>query len=120
MGDHLQMELADVGHGTVVFTCRPDESHCNPLGTVHGGLVSTLLDSALGCAAHTTLPAGTGYTSIEITVNYLRPVQIGGLLTCTGRVTKPGRQLSVPRWAAAGHPRGSQAHFRLEHGHCAA
>lgn len=94
MGDHMRMELTEVDSGTVTFRCRPDESHCNPLGTVHGGLVSTLLDSALGCAAHTTLPAGIGYTSIEIKVNYLRPVQIGGVLTCTGRVTKPGRRVA--------------------------
>lgn len=56
--------------------------------------VCKLLDSALGCAAHTTLPAGTGYTSIEIKVNHLRLVLVdGGPLTCTGRVTKPGRRV---------------------------
>ena len=55
----------------------------------------TLLDSALGCATHTTLPAGSGYTSIEIKVNYLRPVTAaGGALICRGRVTKPGRRVA--------------------------
>ncbi len=92
---HFQMELLEVDHGSVTFRCRPDESHFNPIGAVHGGLVCTLLDSALGCATHTTLPAGTGYTSIEIKVSYLRPVRPGsGPLTCTGRVTKPGRRVT--------------------------
>ncbi|GAB3566554.1 PaaI family thioesterase [Spelaeicoccus albus] len=92
---HIGMDILDVGHGTVTFSCRPDESHGNPMGAVHGGLVCTLLDSALGCATHTTLPAGTGYTSIEIKVNYLRPVMAdSGPLVCTGRVTKPGRRVA--------------------------
>ena len=89
------MDLVEVGPGTVTFRCQPDESHYNPIGMVHGGLVCTLLDSALGCATHTTLPAGTGYTSIEIKVNYLRPVTAdSGPLICTGRVTKPGRRVT--------------------------
>lgn len=92
---HMNMELTVVEEGTVTFTCRPEESHSNPIGAIHGGLVCTLLDSALGCAAQTTLPAGTGYTSIDINVSYLRPVRAdGGLLTCTGRVVKPGRRVA--------------------------
>ena len=92
---HFAMDVVEVGPGTVTFRCRPAESHYNPIGTVHGGLVCTLLDSALGCATHTTLPAGTGYTSIEIKVNYLRPVTVdSGPLICTGRVTKPGSRVA--------------------------
>jgi uncharacterized protein (TIGR00369 family) len=92
---HFAMELTEVDHGSVTFTCRPDESHYNPIGMVHGGLVCTLLDSALGCATQTTLPAGTGYTSIEIKVSYLRPVSAAsGPLTCVGRVTKPGKRVT--------------------------
>ena len=95
IASHFAMDVVEVGPGTVTFRCRPDESHYNPIGTVHGGLVCTLLDSALGCATHTTLPAGTGYTSIEIKVNYLRPVNVdSGPLICTGRVTKPGRRVA--------------------------
>lgn len=61
---------------------------------VHGGFVATLLDSALGCAAHSTLPAGTGYTSIDLTISFLRPLSAdSGPLTCTGRVIKPGRRV---------------------------
>ena len=92
---HMRMELVEAEPGTVTFRCHPDESHYNPIGMVHGGLVCTLLDSALGCAAQTTLPAGTGYTSIELKVSYLRPVSSdSGPLTCTGRVTKPGRRVT--------------------------
>ena len=95
MAGHIRMQLVEVERGAVTFHCHPDESHYNPLGTVHGGLVCTLLDSALGCAAHTTLPAGTGYTSIEIKINYLRPVTPdSGPLICVGRVTKEGRRVT--------------------------
>ncbi len=95
MASHLRAKLVDVSHGVVTFSCDPDESHYNPIGAVHGGLVCTLLDSALGCAAQSTLPAGTGYTSIEIKVNYLRSVtRDSGPLTCVGRVTKPGRRVA--------------------------
>lgn len=95
MASHVNMEAFAVEHGSVAFSCSPDESHYNPIGAVHGGLVCTLLDSALGCATHTTLPAGTGYTSIEIKVNYLRPITAeSGSLTCNGWVTKPGRRVA--------------------------
>jgi len=53
---HFGMEVIEVGPGAVTFRCLPDDSHYNPIGTVHGGVVCTLLDSALGCATHTTLP----------------------------------------------------------------
>lgn len=77
--------------GTVTFTCDPEESHYNPIGTVHGGLVCTLLDSVLGCAVQTTLPKGQGYTSLEIKISYLRPVMADtGQLTAVGIATKPG------------------------------
>ena len=69
----MGMTLSGIGEGGVEFRCRPDESAYNPIGLVHGGLVCTLLDSVAGCAVHTTLPAGVGYTSLEITVSYLRP-----------------------------------------------
>ncbi|WP_158867901.1 PaaI family thioesterase [Leifsonia sp. AG29] len=91
----MRMSLTAVDAGTATFVCEPDESHYNPIGTVHGGLVCTLLDSALGCAVQTTLPQGFGYTSIGITVNYLRPVHShSGPLTCVATVTKPGRRVA--------------------------
>jgi uncharacterized protein (TIGR00369 family) len=85
-----------VHHGLAVFECTPDESVYNPIGLVHGGLACTLADSAAGCAVHTTLEPGARYTSIDITVNYLRPVTLAsGTLVATGRVTKPGRRVAL-------------------------
>jgi len=90
----LGIELESVAPGEAVFVCIPDESVYNPIGTVHGGLVCTLLDSAIGCAVHTTLPLGVGYTSIELKVNYLRPVHAGMTLRARGWVVKPGRRVA--------------------------
>ena len=87
--------IVSVAEGEVVFACTPDDAAYNPIGVVHGGLVCTLLDSVGGCAVQTTLPAGVGYTSIEISVRYLRPVHAGTELTATGRVVKPGRRVAV-------------------------
>jgi len=81
-------------HGEAVFECSPTTAHYNPLGVVHGGLACTLLDTVLGCAAHTTLPAGVGYTSVDLNVVYLRPILPGnGPLRATGRVRKGGRRV---------------------------
>jgi len=90
----MQFDLVDVEPGKVVFTCQPDASMYNPNGAIHGGLVCTLLDSAAGLALHSTLPAGKGYTSIEIKVNYLKPVRLGaGALSATGTVVKSGARV---------------------------
>jgi uncharacterized protein (TIGR00369 family) len=94
IAETMGFTLAEVEPGRVTFECRPGPELYNPIGAVHGGLACTLLDSAIGCAAHTTLQAGQGYTSIEISVKYLRPVSSeGGLLRATGFVTKPGRRV---------------------------
>ena len=94
IGHLLGMRVVDVEHGRAVFTLTPDESMYNPIGVVHGGIVCTLLDSALGCALHTTLPAGKGYTSVEIKVSYLKAVRpSSGLLTATGRVVRVGSRV---------------------------
>lgn len=91
IGRLMNFGYRTVGLGEVSFTCEPDESHYNPIGVVHGGLVCTLLDSVTACAVHTTLPAGVGYTSLELKVSYLRAVRLGdGPLVATGRVTRPG------------------------------
>ncbi|GAA2055163.1 PaaI family thioesterase [Nocardiopsis rhodophaea] len=81
--------------GEVWMSCTPDESVYNPIGLVHGGLVCTLLDSVIGCAVHTTLPAGSAYSSIELKVNYLRPIHANtGAIHARGWVTKPGRRVA--------------------------
>jgi uncharacterized protein (TIGR00369 family) len=91
----LQMWLTEAAPGRATFRCDPDESVYNPIGVIHGGLVCTMLDSAVGCAVQTTLPQGIGYASAEIKVNYLRPVHPGGgPLTATGTVVKPGRRIA--------------------------
>ena len=85
-----------VERGLAQFEYVPDESAYNPIGVIHGGLICTLADSVAGCAVHTTLDAGIGYTSIDITVNYLRPVTVdSGTLVAVGRVTKPGRRVAL-------------------------
>jgi uncharacterized protein (TIGR00369 family) len=90
----MQFDLVEAELGRAVFTCLPDESLYNPIGAVHGGLVCTLLDSAAGCALHTTLPQGKGYTSVEIKVSYLKAVRAtSGLLTATGTVVKSGSRV---------------------------
>ncbi len=91
----MQMGVTALEEGRVEFTCDLDESVYNPIGVVHGGLVCTMLDTVAGCAVHTTLPAGVGYTSIELKVSYLRAVHVGsGPLTAIGRVVKPGRRVA--------------------------
>jgi uncharacterized protein (TIGR00369 family) len=91
----VQMDVVAVEAGRVEFTCAVDESVYNPIGVVHGGLVCTLLDTVAGCAVHSTLPQGVGYTSIELKVTYLRAVtQASGTLTAVGTVVKPGRRVA--------------------------
>jgi uncharacterized protein (TIGR00369 family) len=91
----LQMDVLDLAEGRVEFGCGVDESVYNPMGAVHGGLLCALLDTVVGCAVHTTLPQGMAYTSIELKVNYLRPVHAAsGPLTAVGTVVKPGRRVA--------------------------
>jgi uncharacterized protein (TIGR00369 family) len=82
--------------GRVTVTLRPGEHHLNPLGTVHGGVLATLLDTACGCAVHTTLDAGTGYTSLDLVTRFLRPVSPAtGLITCEGEVLARGSRTAT-------------------------
>jgi len=94
MGVLMNFEMVEAERGRVVLACTPGEEHYNPLGIVHGGLLCTLLDTVIGCATHTTLERGTGYTSIELKVSFLRSVTLDtGRLTATGTVTKDGRRV---------------------------
>jgi uncharacterized protein (TIGR00369 family) len=82
--------------GRVVVEMPAAEFHYNPLGGVHGGVISTLLDTAAACAVHTTLAVGETYTSVDLTVKFLRPVTIdSGLLTCEGTVIQRGRRTAL-------------------------
>jgi uncharacterized protein (TIGR00369 family) len=90
----LGMGITSVDDGEVVFTVAPHPSHYNPIGVVHGGVLSTALDTVLGCAVHSTLQPGWAYTSIDLNVSYLRGVTLdSGMLTFTGRVIKRGRRV---------------------------
>ncbi len=91
IASHINMDFVSVDPGTVVMGATPDESHYNPIGSVHGGFFATLLDSVCGCAVQTTLPAGTAYTSLDLNVSFLRSITAEtGRVVATGRVTKPG------------------------------
>jgi len=88
------MDITVVEDGEVVFTLAPHASHYNPLGVVHGGILCTALDTVAGCAVHSTLQPGWGYTSIDLNVSYLRGVTLDtGLITFTGRVIKRGKRV---------------------------
>jgi uncharacterized protein (TIGR00369 family) len=92
----LNMRLESVEAGVVVFAMTPAEYHYNPIGSVHGGVYSALLDSAAGCAVHSLLPAGTGYTSLDLSVRFLRAVRVDtGVITCTGTVRNLGRRTAL-------------------------
>jgi uncharacterized protein (TIGR00369 family) len=74
IGVLMNFRIGEVSEGHAVFIVTPEEYHYNPIGVVHGGVAATLLDSAMGCAVHSTLPAGARYTTLEIKVNYIRPM----------------------------------------------
>mgnify|MGYP006146003329 FL=1 len=96
IGDTMDFIPVHIEHGLAVFQGRPQQRHYNPLGTVHGGWFCTLLDSAVGCAVHTTLPAGKGYTTLELKVNMLRPLTDAvPLVRAEGRVIHAGRQVAT-------------------------
>jgi uncharacterized protein (TIGR00369 family) len=83
----------EVELGRAVFDFEPGPQHYNPIGSVHGGVAMTLLDSAMGCAVHTTLPAGVGYTTQTLEVKFVRPItRDSGVLRCEAEVIHRGRR----------------------------
>lgn len=70
----LDFTIVDVAPGRAVFQGAPGPAHLNPMGGIHGGWYATILDSALGCAVHTLLPAGRGYTTAELSVNLVKAI----------------------------------------------
>ncbi|MFJ5049189.1 PaaI family thioesterase [Streptomyces sp. NPDC098077] len=96
IGRLLGMRFDEVDHGRIVLSLDTRPDFANPLGTVHGGIAATLLDSAMGCAVHTTLPAGAGYTTLELKVNYIRAARTDGqTLTAEGTVIHVGRRTAT-------------------------
>jgi uncharacterized protein (TIGR00369 family) len=99
----LDFRPVSVEPGTVVFEFTPGEFHYNPIGSVHGGVLSTLCDSACGCAVQSLLPAGTYYTSLDLSVKFLRAVgSATGPLTCTGTVTHLGGRSALAEASLTG------------------
>ena len=96
MSRHMNFRATQVERGRIVFAGTPDARHLNPMGVVHGGWVSTLLDSALGCAGQTLCEAGYGSTSVDLRVNFTRAITPAtGRLVCEAKVVHPGRQLAT-------------------------
>jgi uncharacterized protein (TIGR00369 family) len=92
----LDFFLVEVGEGRAVFQGTPGPAHLNPMGTIHGGWYATLLDSALGCAVHTLMPAGRAYTTAELSVNLVRAIgPKAPRVRAEGKVVHCGRQLAT-------------------------
>src|SRR4051812_15202789 len=92
----LGFTLDSVEAGRVQFSFEPAEYHYNPIGSVHGGVYASLLDSATGCAVHSVLPAGVGYTSLDLTVKFLRAITVDtGRVRCIGTVPHLGGRTAL-------------------------
>ena len=92
----LDFKLISIQPGRAEFTFQPQEFHYNPLGSVHGGVITAVLDSAMGCTLHSVLPLGTGYTTIEIKVNFLKSISIKtGLMRATGVIINQGNRTAL-------------------------
>ncbi|MGP9021029.1 PaaI family thioesterase [Streptomyces sp. BR1] len=108
IGKLIGMTFDEIDEGRTVMSLDPRPEFSNPLGTVHGGIAATLLDSVMGCAVHTMLPAGVGYTTLELKVNYIRPVALDA-----GRLTAEGTTIHVGRRTATAEGRVLSAEGKL-------
>ncbi|MFE7333501.1 PaaI family thioesterase [Streptomyces griseus] len=96
IGHTLDFTLDEVESGRAVFSLTPGEEHYNPIGSMHGGVFATLLDSAAGCAVQSTLPRRMAYTSLDLTVKFLRPVTVDtGRVRAIGTVINGGRRTAL-------------------------
>jgi len=92
----LDFRVESIEKGKAIFAFEPQEFHYNPIGTVHGGVISAILDSAMGCSIHSLLPAGTGYTTLELKVNFLKAITIkSGELKAVGKVIHSGSRTAL-------------------------
>jgi uncharacterized protein (TIGR00369 family) len=92
----LGMGVVEVQDGRALFALLPSERHYNPIGVVHGGIAATILDSAMGCAVHTTLPAGWSYGSLDLSARYVRPITADtGRILCEGAVVHRGKSTAT-------------------------
>ncbi len=104
----MEMRLAEVSEGRAVFVAEAHEYLYNPIGSVHGGFAATLLDSAMGCAINTLLPSRTGYTTLELKVNYIRPITLE-----TGEMRAEGHAIHVGARVATAEGRVTDAAGKL-------
>jgi len=96
IAETLDFGMVEVAAGRCVFTGLPSKKHYNPSGTVHGGFAATLLDSAMGCAVHTLVPTGKGFTTLEIKVNYVRPMfESTGEVRCEAAIINMGKTVAT-------------------------
>lgn len=96
IGETLDFIPIHIEDGSAIFQGRPGKQHYNPLGSVHGGWFCTILDSAVGCAIHSTLPAGKGYTTLEIKVNMIRALTTAiPLVRAEAKIIHVGRQTAT-------------------------
>ncbi len=96
IADLLGMSLVEVTEGRAVFALEPTEWMYNPIGSVHGGIAATLLDSCMGCAIHSTLPAGVGYATSDLQIRYSRGITVdSGRVLAEGTVVHAGRRLAT-------------------------
>ena len=111
MGRTLGFLLVHVEPGVAIFQGRPTLDHYNPLGSVHGGWSATLLDSAMGCAVQSTLPAGKAYTTMEFKVNLVRALTADvSVVRAEGRIVHPGRQVAMAEARLVGPDEKLYAH----------
>ena len=96
IGANQNFCIVQASLGKVIFQGRPQNSHLNPMGTVHGGWYATILDSALGCAVHTMLPAGRGYTTSQLNLQLVRSIPLSvERVQAVAEVVHCGRQLAT-------------------------
>ena len=111
IGASTDMVPIRIEHGVAVFQGRPGMAYYNPLGTVHGGWLATMLDSCVGCAVHSTLPAGRAYTTVELKVNYVRALTDKvPLVRAEGSIIHVGRSLATAQGRLVGHDGRLYAH----------
>ena len=111
IGDTLDFLPVHIERGFAVFQGRPQLKHYNPLGIVHGAWIAALLDSALGCAVHSTLPAGKAYTTVELHLNFVRAITDAvRLVRAEGKLVHAGRQVATAEGRLVGPDEKLYAH----------
>ncbi len=111
MAQLMDFRLVEVAEGRAVFSIKPDERHYNGIGIAHGGLAATLLDSAMGCAVNTMMPAGKIFTTLEMKINYIRPMKREtGEVLCEANVIHVGGRTATAEGRIVDRERRLYAH----------